>query len=160
MKTLKNLLPYLLLNIIISAATTLAVLYFWDAANQSSLPTALPPVVRAATKTATPVSSEQRIKVDNVIGVGDLQNEVVLLKRVGDGELNLAGWKLVAPGGQEYRFPALLLYKDGAVQVYSRAGPDSAVELFWGLSQAAWKSGAVVKLVDASGKVQGTYSIP
>ena len=53
-----------------------------------------------------------------------------------------------------YTFPSqpeLTLYKDGAVQVYTRAGTDTVTEVYWNRAEAAWRSGELIRLVDAQG---------
>lgn len=169
----KRLLFYLVLNIIVSAATTLAVITWWDRAHQTppTLPVNSAPAVAQQSTTsqpggkptpiATPIPLNQPvIEIKNVFGMGDLQNEVVVIKRVGDGELSLSKWKLADEAGHEYTFPELVLNKDGAVQVFTRAGVDTVIELYWGMTEAIWKSGGQVTLTDPQGIVRATYTIP
>lgn len=115
-----------------------------------------------ATPSATPlpVVANPQVTIDSVIGAGDLASERILLKRSGAGELPLAGWQLVEEGGKVYTFPQLLLYEGGAVSLYSRAGQDTVVELYWGLSAPVWQSGETVVLLDNQGKVKATYRVP
>lgn len=54
----------------------------------------------------------------------------------------------------------MTLYGGGAVNIYTRAGANSVVELYWGLNQAIWKSGITVTLIDAQGMTRGAYTIP
>lgn len=100
------------------------------------------------------------IQIQNVFGVGDIDNEVVQLKRAGTGDLWLTGWQLKDQNGHTFTFPKLLLNKDGAVQVYTRAGPDTVIELHWGLSSAVWHTGELVSLLDPHGVLQASYQIP
>jgi hypothetical protein len=170
MTSWKRLLFYLALNVIVAAVTTLLVLTWWDRTHRINLPAAISPAVtqKAATQTsgsgkpaATPLPANQPvIEIKNVFGLGDMPNEVIMLKRVGDGELSMSKWKLMDENGHNYIFPDLVLNKDGAVQVYSRAGVDTVIELYWGLNEAVWKSGEQVTLVDPQGVVRATYTIP
>jgi hypothetical protein len=159
---MKKLIPYLVVNIIVSALTTLAVLFFWDRAQQADLnsppPSAASPTLNAPAGTPLPAGT-QLIQIDNVIGAGDLDNEVVMLKRVGAGELSLAGWKLTGTGGKSFIFPTVSLY-EGSLMVYSKIGENSAIELFWGQTKAVWQSGSTVQLLDPSGALQDSYLIP
>jgi hypothetical protein len=175
-----GLLLYLLLNIIVSAATTLTVLVIWDRVRTSQLPppvangptaeisateapTANPQAQAEATATQALPASGPLIQIKEIIGAGDPQQEYVLLQRVGDGDLKLSGWQLRSEHGNAYTFPSspeLILYKGGAVQVYSRVGTDSPTEVFWNRTQAAWQSGEVATLVDAQGRVQATFQVP
>jgi hypothetical protein len=178
MNNLKRLYPYILLNIFISAATTLAVLWWWDKTQRVDIPiapTTAPAAALAvnpgdaagpsatespAVQPTLPPLTEPVIKIDNVFGAGDAQNEVVLLTRIGEGELQLAGWKLVAGADQSFTFPELSLNKGGAVQVFTRAGKNTVIELYWGLSDPVWQTGKTVTLLDTAGNVRATYTIP
>lgn len=176
-------LLYLLLNVIVSAATVLAVLFIWDRVRQNELPPPLPtseasaavvPATSAAeapsetpfpTATATQSlpASGPVIEIAAVIGATDPQQEYVLLKRLGDGDLSLAGWQLMDEDGNVFSFPSspeLILYKDGAVQVYTRVGNDTPAELFWNRSEAVWRPGEWVTLVDGQENVQSRVQVP
>jgi LysM repeat protein len=103
------------------------------------------------------------VLIDSVIGAGDLNSERVLLKHRGEGEISLVGWRLEDGSGNVFVFPQvplLVLFKGGAINVYSRSGVDTVVDLFWGLDRAVWNSGATVTLRDAQGNVRATYVIP
>lgn len=167
----KRLLFFLTLNVIVSAVTTVLVLIWWDRTHRAELPAMVDqPVVSApvGTKAAAPPSAQVTLpptttpvmEIKNVFGAGDLQNEVVVLNRVGEGELSLANWKLTDDDGNSYLFPDLVLNKGSAVQLYSRAGSDSVIELYWGQNQAVWQTGEQVTLLDPLGNVRAMYIIP
>lgn len=230
MKSWKRLIFYLLLNIFVSACTTLAVLFVWDQFSgplpRNLLPKALsslarPPVeTQVAQSDGTPaapeptateafmvyqvvsgdtfasiaeahnVSVEELVAVngfkeiqplgagevlriplhpqgsviiDSVIGAGDLDTEHVLLKQRGEGELALVGWRLEDDQGNVFifpQFPQLTLFPGGAVNIYTRSGVNSVVELYWGLSQPVWGSGSTVILRDAQNNVRASYEVP
>ncbi len=167
MKTWKRLLPYLLINILVSAATTLGVLSWWDTQHPASRPgaqaakTAIASVAHAPVQTPTlPALDAAVIQIQNVYGPGDLDTESVRLQRVGDGELWLTGWQLKDKNGNLYTFPQLLLNKDGAAEVYTKAGPDSVIELHWGLDKPVWSAGEEVRLLDPEGNLRAKYVIP
>jgi hypothetical protein len=110
----------------------------------------------------TPVP-EGVVVIKNIIGVGDLETERVLIKFVGTGELSLVGWQLEGQNGNVFRFPEasqLTLFSNGAVYVFTKPGVNSAIELFWGKDAPAWLSGETVVLKDASGNIQASYQIP
>jgi hypothetical protein len=160
----RRLFPYLILNIIVSAATILTILWFWDRSRNFDLPM-LTPLPAASTLTpedtpTLPPLDKPVILIKNVFGSGDLQNEVVLLNRQGEGKLELTGWQLKDGGGHTFTFPKLILNQDGAVQVYTRAGADSVIELHWGLDQPVWKSGMTVSLLDPLGNLRASLHIP
>jgi hypothetical protein len=168
----KSLWPYILLNILISAATTLLVLWLWDRANTPQLASQPPkktatiqiptePIEATAVETpALPPLNQPVIKVKNVFGQADLQTEVVVLKRIGEGELWLTGWKLQNEKGESFIFPDLQMHKDAEIQIYSRAGVNSALALYWNRSAPAWKTGDLVTLVDYQGNIRASYRIP
>jgi hypothetical protein len=160
----RRIFPYLILNIIVSAATILTILWLWDRSRNNDFPV-LTPLPAASTPTpentpTLPPHDQPVILIKNVFGTGDVQNEVVLLNRQGVGKLELTGWQLKDGSGHTYTFPKLILNQDGAVQVFTRAGADSVIELHWGLDQAVWKSGMTVSLFDPVGYLRATFQIP
>ena len=113
-----------------------------------------------ATSTPPPLTGDSQVVIDSVIGLGDLESERVFLKRVGPGEISMAGWQLESDGGDVYIFPQITLFENGAVYVYTREGPITAVTLYWDLGFPVWESGATVVLRDAQGEVHDSYTIP
>ena len=133
---------------------------FRSSRRTSAAPPSAAQAPTATVRPGTPIPAGTKlIEIENVIGAGDLDNEVVMLKRVGTGELSLAGWKLSGAGGKTFIFPTVSLY-EGGLMVYSRGGENSAIELFWGQAKAVWQSGATVQLLDSSGALQDSYLIP
>jgi len=112
------------------------------------------------TSTPTIIGQEAQVVIDKVIGAGVLENERVVLRRTGDGELSLAGWRLTDGQGSDYIFPQLTLYKDGAININSRTGQNSVVDLFWCLPSSAWSPGKVVSIFDAQNNLRATYTVP
>jgi len=160
----RRIFPYLLLNIIVSAATILTILWLWDRSRNADLPMLTPmPVASTPTLEDTPTLpplDKPVILIKNVFGTGDLQNEVVVLNRQGAGELELTGWQLKDGNGHSFTFPKLILNQDGAVQIFTCAGADSVIELHWGLDQPIWKSGMTVSVLDPLGNLRASYHIP
>lgn len=113
-----------------------------------------------ATSTATRISQEAQVIIGTVIGVGVLANEHVVLQRTGDGELSLAGWHLEDGSGNTYTFPQLTLYKGSAINLNTRQGENTVLDLFWGLTSAVWKAGKTVYLYDAQEVLRASYTIP
>lgn len=175
MRFWKRILPFLLVNIVLSAATTLAVLAIWDrnrpatpAISTGGVPEAPLPGL-AGEGNPNPVFNPDAtlppldvpvIIIETVIGAGDLQSEAVVLKRTGEGELLLTGWKLTNERGAEFTFPNLVLNRNGSVRLYSRSGTDSVIELFWGRGESAWRSSDTVSLYDTQGNLRASYTIP
>jgi len=171
-KPWQRLLFYIVLNVIISACTTLTILWVWNrsretpdlaSANQALatlLPAAQTPVPSPTGSPDTQGELPVLIQIDNVFGVGNLADEVVLLKRSGEGDLVLTGWKLQDGSGNAFTFPTLILFKDGAIQVHTAAGVNTVADLFWGRDSATWKNGDTVTLLDEQGRLRATYRIP
>lgn len=176
-----HLIFYILLNILISAATTLAVLAAWDRFRGTEVPP--PPQGLAGVETAAPDPGEGEEIVDftpaptqtlppldqpviqilSVVGAGNLDSEVVMFKRLGEGNLTMTGWRLEGDRGSVYTFPEqpeLVLFKDGAVQLYTRAGETTPTTVFWGRGEPAWHSGESIRLLDTEGNERAAYRVP
>jgi hypothetical protein len=173
MRRRPNLVLYILLNIIVSAATTLGVLVLWDNFRPPALTRApqvqgedvQPDVVLTSTEPAPtlPAADKTVIEISSVVAAGDVTQESVLLRRIGEGNLLMTGWKLSGEHNNTFVFPTqpeLILYKGGAVEVLSRAGDNTATEVFWDRSEAAWQSGETLQLVDTAGNIRAEYKIP
>jgi len=171
MRTKKSAIPYLILNVAISAATTLLVLLIWSFFQKPAL-TSLPvpsqvpnfdtqPTVPVcpASLSALPSLDQPIIEILNVYGSGDLKNEVVELGRIGDGDLCLTGWQLHDEQNHTYTFPNLVLNKDGTIAVYSRSGIDQVDSFFWNLDEPVWSKNDTVTLVDTAGNVRASFDI-
>jgi len=183
----RTLIYYLLLNILVSAATTLAVLFAWDHFTQREVLPDFSQVLNPAAQTEQPAAAgaggptedpalaapaAQRplppidvpvIEITGVVGAGDVDQEILTLKRSGEGDLHMAGWKLYDEGGNVYVFPdtpELVLFAGGAVQVHSRGGSDTATDIYWNRNQAVYQSTELITLEDPLGNVRATYRVP
>ncbi len=123
-------------------------------------PTTTPTPGPSPTASPTLTGDEPQVYIDNVLGLGDLNTERVILRRSGLGELSLAAWQLRDQDGNVYIFPQLTLYQDGAVNVNTRSGTNTYVDLFWNLSAAVWRSGELVSLYDSGGILRASFTIP
>ena len=168
-------IPYILLNILISALTTLTVLVIWSKVQESkhpedavfnfqgnssqSIPESTKP---AATEEPAPIPALDQtvIEINNVFGVGDLENEEILLKRIGEDDLWLTGWTITDGDKNIYTFKELVVNRGGEVQLYTSAGNDGVNALFWGLDSPIWQSGKTVYLFDYQGNLRAKYLIP
>ena len=178
MKNRIPLLAYLLLNILIAAATTLTVLWLWERNNprqvlpQTSVtpisnnpespqsanatPTAESPIESAITF----VSDEVDVLIRKVVGAGDLAMEYVEIFNQSDGPIDLSDWQLIDEDGNIFLFPALILNSEGAIKIYSRKGTNSVIELHWQADAPIWSPGETVILLDDQDDRIATYSIP
>lgn len=114
----------------------------------------------APTATSTPLIQEPQVVIEAVIGAGVLDTERVELLRTGDGELSLAGWRLEDGLGNIYTFPDLTFYTGGAINLNTRSGQDTVVDLFWGLTSPIWRSGVTVSLYDSQNELRSSYTVP
>jgi hypothetical protein len=159
----KNLVVYLLLNVIISAITMLAVLWGWNQIQQTHrLPgTAIsencPPIDLQDAR--LPPLDQKVVEIKVVFSPGNFQNEMVVIKRIGEGELVLTGWQMVDENGHKFVFPALSFSK-GEINIHTSSGVDSALDLYWGRSQAEWQTGETVRLLDPVENERASYVIP
>jgi hypothetical protein len=196
MSVLKRLLPYIILNVIVSALVTLAVLTWWNSSLHPAAPgpdqslpapaaprattapggapitpvagqntTLMPSATHAPVETVRPSSTPQPvtarlIEIVEVNGAGSLNAEAILLRRIGDGELRLNGWKLDDEAGHRYTFPDMVLYTNGAVRLYTRTGANTVNELYWGLKEAVWLAGKTATLSDEKGNLRASLIIP
>ncbi len=161
----RRLIYYLLLNIFVSACVTISILYWYDR-NYRAVTLPQPQVVQAtAASTSANVTTVQTVQqglvqIVSVSGAGTLDSEVVIVKYNGDGELDLTGWQLKDSSGNVYTFPPFKLFKNGAVQVHTKNGTNTAIDLYWDQSHAIWQSGENVLLTDSNGNAQDSYPVP
>jgi len=223
MKQWNRLVLFLLLNVLISACTTLTLLILWDRAHDSLIGDSLAILTRSqaqptaqvtATLSDTPIpaptptpaiivhevlvgdtfesiASTYNVRVDDllaengytqvqqlspgdlvrvplriveinsVIGVGDLDLERVVVRSLAQGELLLSGWTLEDGAGNVFTFPQVVIHiQGGSVNVYTKNGANTVLDLYWGLNQPLWASGSTVSLRDSAGTVRATYQIP
>ena len=162
---MKRWLPFLIVNIIVSAVTTLLVLTIWNRINAAntiviSQPAstnqsdALPQVDAILPPLDTPV-----IKIANVFAAGDLQNELLIVERVGEGDLNLSSWQIIDEDKNAFVFPAIELVK-GQISIYSRVGSNTVNTLFWGSDTPIWSPGETVRIFDSAGQERASFEIP
>ena len=169
MKDRQRWIPFLILNIFVSAAVTGAILFWYDrtyrqavipaAPISASAPVDKPSVEEPLVPTLDP-DEEISVEIVSVIGAETLDAEMVLIRYTGEGELDLTGWQLKDEDRKVFPFPGLTLYPAGAVQVHTMAGQNTVVDLYWGLRSAVWESGEKATLVDAQGTERATYKVP
>jgi len=160
----RRLIYYLLLNVFVSACVTSAILYWYDRNYRAvTLPQVSIPTASSNSGNGAPAATMQKgmVQIVSVIGAGTLDAEAVVVKYNGEGELDLTGWHLKDnQGANSYTFPSFKLFKNGAVQVHTESGTNTAIDLYWGQRQAVWRSGEAVLLTDPSGQAQDSYPVP
>jgi len=169
MKKRAPILPYLLLNVLVTTGTIVLVLFLWQKLG-GSLPALNLPKIAAEptqiTKQPTKAAPAQQpagdaeLSIEAVVGVGNRDLEYILVRNQGETTVDLAGWEISGSSGERYTFPALKLNKNGAIRLYTRSGTDSVIELFWNSAEALWKTGEEIVLSEPGGSAQSTYQIP
>jgi len=175
MKKSARILIYIVINMIISAVTTLAVLWIWDR-NQpepvgfpspaAQLPEnaqkAIPDDVQAsdAEPAIAFVVENPEVIIHTIVGIGNLEVEYVEIMNESPGPVDMTGWQLKDDQDNLFIFPALILNSEGAIKVLSKTGNNSVIELYWQSDNAVWQSGETAVLTDANGEIISTYSIP
>jgi len=161
---MKKILPYLLINVAVSAATMLGVILIWNALHPSpiqagSLEELIAPPVKNAGQPLPPLD-EPLLEIQSVFLPGDKDYEKISLKNISTEPVDLSGWSLVNQTQEIFTFPSLTLYPNGALEVWTKAGVNTAVELFWNAPEALWKSGEYALLLDSAGQERTRYLIP
>lgn len=167
----KKTFPFLLLNIVVSAAAMLLVLWLWQ--KQAPIPgakTTFTPAVTLANAPlqATPntesdttkAASDGILNIEGVFGAGDLNVEYILIRNQSDASVNLSGWSVSSSDENTYNFPQLTLNTNGAVRLYSKHGTNTVIELYWNSDQSLWASGSQILLLDQSGQQQANWQVP
>lgn len=178
MQNWRRLLYFILLNVLISALTTWAVVTF--VLRNYTPPAALPdPTLIPQSEDQTgnllvtqPPSQENNadleqllvtpgvLEIESIIGAGELATERVLIRHVGEDEVSLIGWQLQDQDGHVFNFPAITMFSKGAVTVYSAKGTSTVVEMYWGQDEAIWEVGEKAFLIDPAGEVRAEYQVP
>ncbi len=174
MNQAKKLLFYIGLNIIVSFAATFGAHYIYDKTQLKDvlLESGNPPS-EVSTVPGEEAGSEGGqgllIEIGEVVGVGNLATEYIRLTRPdsdpGD-TVSLQGWRLADEDGHDYvileqsGLPSLDLHGQGAVNIYSKEGASSPIELYLGLTEPIWEPGETISLIDPQGNVHDTYQIP
>ncbi len=107
--------------------------------------------------TATPEPTPLPLQTTLIItveGAGDITSEVIRLEYHGTTVLNLTGWQIVGPAGQTFVFPEYRIFKDAAISIFSRAGENTPLALYWGSSEALWSPESTITIQDAAGQPQ------
>lgn len=126
-------------------------------------PTAVPTSAEPPTPIATdpPDLGEAEPIIQDILHLGDLENEAVVIANQGSRRLQLAGWQVEDSQGNVYVFQPFVLFGNGAVVVlHTDRGDDSATALYWGLTFSVWESGETATLRDPDGIVRASFTAP
>ena len=125
----------------------------------SPTPTPAEPPTPIATE--PPAAGEVRLIIREIVGVGDLDSETVVIVNEGSRGVQLADWQLHDDHGNVYTFKVHFLFGDGVnLMLHSRSGDDTTSDLYWGLNAPAWQPGETATLRDADGTARATFTIP
>ncbi len=105
-------------------------------------------------------NGDVNVNITGVIGVGNLQDERMIIQNDGTQETGLTGWYLADNKGLIYTFPQLMLHPGAKVQVHTASGKDSPTDLYWGRAAPVWTSGELVALYDTQQIARAFYRVP
>lgn len=100
-----------------------------------------------------------RLRILDVKAPGEWSAEALVLGNEG-ATLSLAGWRIRDEEGNEFVFPALTLWAGSSVTVHTRAGTNTATDLYWGRQEAVWRPGERGVLVNAAGEPVLKFVVP
>jgi len=177
MKNISRLFIYILINMIVSVVTTLTVLLIWDITHSNPKDSPISPVpVAEITEIIqnTPSMEEHpadgtpldfveegvNVTINAIVGAGNLSVEYVEIRNQSEGPVDLTGWQLQDENDHTFTFPALILNNNGAINVFSQTGTNTVIEIFWQSDTPIWESGETASLLNVSGDLMTTYSIP
>jgi LysM repeat protein len=107
------------------------------------------------TVTLAPTAAEAALEIVQIINAGDVTSEGVEIRNSTSDVINIEGWTLSDGAGNTFTFPNFQMFGGRRVIVYTRAGGNTPVALFWGLSRAVWTNpGGTLTIRDADGKVR------
>jgi LysM repeat protein len=131
-------------------------------AEGASGPSATSEVDSQTTATSTPSEGgavQGEVIISAIDSPGNYELEAVRLLNTG-GEVSMAGWTLDDGQGNVFTFPAFTFYSTGAIDVHTREGTNTTIDLYWGLDEPVWLPGTTIHLRDASGSQQSNFTIP
>jgi len=74
--------------------------------------------------------------------------------------INLQGWRLEKEGGPAYTFGGLSLFPGSGLVLYTGAGVDTSVALYWNQTTPLWERGSVARLINAQGQEVSQLTAP
>ncbi len=166
MRSQKSLFWFLLLNVVVSITATLTAIWIWEQYKQNNSDGTVVQSISPEEQSEIPIVRElpptdhQVVHIENVFGAGDIVNEAVLIRVTGISTLWLEDWVISDTAENSYTFPALKLNDGGAINLYTKAGSNSAIALFWGMQKPVWQVGETITITDYEGNLRAEYVIP
>jgi LysM repeat protein len=111
--------------------------------------------------TPVPLGGELQVEIAEILEVGQVDRERVVLNNLGDSLADMQGWTLSDDDGNTYTFPNFRLWKGGSVTIHTRLGQDGnpPANFYWGKLEAIWSLGETATLKDAEGNVVSAYTV-
>jgi LysM repeat protein len=111
----------------------------------------LPPTV-----TLVPTAAKTQVEIVQVISPGDITTEGIEIRNVSGGVIQMQGWTITDAAERTFTFPPeYRMFPGGRVTVYSRAGTNTPIVLYWGQSRPVWTDPALeITILDSKGEVQ------
>jgi LysM repeat protein len=107
----------------------------------------------------TPGAEKVPIVIESFHRAQRVDDEWIMLRNAGVEGIALEGWVLSDEDGHSYTFPALFLWRGGAVKLHSGPGSNSATDLYWGLDVLVWdRPGEKATLLDREGTLVAVFS--
>lgn len=130
--------------------------------NATEPPTDTPePPTPTATRTPVlaPTAISAQVEIVEVISPGDITAEGIRIINNG-AVVDITGWAITDAQGNEFVLPEQRLFTNGSITIFSRAGDNTPIQLFWGRSTPVWGDvDDVATLTDADGNVQSSVRI-
>jgi LysM repeat protein len=112
-----------------------------------------------ATITLAPTAANAQVIIGSISRAGDITAEGITIRNTG-ATVNLTGWTLRDAEGNTYTFREFILFSNAEVTVFTRAGQNTPIALYWGRDTAVWgDAGDVAILSDARGNVQASARV-
>lgn len=109
------------------------------------------------TTTEQPTGSVD-VRIERVLYPGDVTREAVEIINRGT-PVDLDGWSLDNGEESVFVFPAFRLFTGGGVTIFTGAGENTPIILYWGLTNSAWRVGDTISLYDADGELQDEFEV-
>jgi LysM repeat protein len=106
--------------------------------------------------------AEFQVEITDVIGVGQVEQERIVMTNSGTRLADMMGWTLSDGDGNVYTFPSFRLWGNGSsVTVHTRVGEDGSPpsNFFWGKLTSVWSTGDEATLRDGEGNVVDTFVV-
>jgi LysM repeat protein len=142
-------------------------------ATETPLPVVPPSAERTATAAAAagatatdlptpvPATGELQVEITEIIGVGQGDQEQVVITNSGERLADMQGWKLRDSDGNEFVFPNFRLWRNGSATVHTRMGQDGnpPSHFYWKKLEPVWSAGEEARLENAAGETVSTYIV-